>query len=136
MTQVNDEMMVECDQAYDKAKHQIARFAAMKNKPGNPGEGKMEPAATKPPAPKAVNANQSAQSHSFRIKIDADEVRLSHILQLKAIFADHRGSTPVQIDFNGGGTVIATLKIDHPWGINPDVNFKNALKNLKVVSEC
>lgn len=136
LTQVNDEMMVECDQAYDKAKHQIARFAAMKNKPGNPGEGKMEPAATKPPAPKAVNANQSAQSHSFRIKIDADEVRLSHILQLKAIFADHRGSTPVQIDFNGGGTVIATLKIDHPWGINPDVNLKNALKNLKVVSEC
>lgn len=137
LTQVNDEMMVECDQAYDKAKHQIARFAAIKKATVN-GEGKMETSA-KHPAPKAANekltATHTAATQPFRIKVNIDEVRLSHIVRLKTLFGNHRGSTPVHIDFDAKGTIIAALKIEHPWGINPDERLKAALKEMKVMIE-
>lgn len=131
LMQVNDEMMAECDQAYDKAKHQIARFAAIKNKPVKPGEGKPQMAASKQPIVKADAPAPSAIAEAYRIKVDVEKVRLSHILQLKALFAEHRGDTPLHIDFHDKDKSVATLKIGQPWGVTIDSAFKEALKNLQ-----
>jgi hypothetical protein len=34
----------------------------------------------------------------------------------------------------GAGQLIATLKIDHPWGIAANIDFKSALKKLPMLS--
>lgn len=140
LTQVNDQMMVECDQAYDKAKHQIARYAAMKSKTAQNSEGKVEsnsipPARAEPSASKPIaQAKGPTMNKSILLKIDADNIRLSHILQLKAIFAEHRGATPVEIAFEGSGQSIAALKIDSSYGVTPSSDLSNALKQIAGVT--
>lgn len=135
LTQVNDQMMIECDQAFDKAKHQIARFAAMKSKSNGSSDQKPDPktnsAPNKQPMPKQT---PQPSAPAFNIKINADEIRLSQILELKNILADHHGSTPLHIEFTGSGQAIAMLKVDHPWGITPSLELKNALKSISAIS--
>jgi DNA polymerase-3 subunit alpha len=132
LTQVSDQMMVECDQAYDKAKHQIARFAAMKNK-SNEGPKKQPTGKAPMMDQKSLSAKNGTESQ-FRMKGDADVLRLSHILQLKALFEQYRGNTPLQIHFEGSGRGIANLKIESRWGVTPSDEFKQALKAIPGIS--
>jgi DNA polymerase-3 subunit alpha len=142
LTQVNDQMMVDCDLAYDKAKHQIARYAAMKSKNAQNSEAKNEAK----PETDSANSKTSASNttkHSPKVeivnkvppmnkpillKIDADNIRLSVILKLKELFAEHRGTSPLEINFEGDGRSIASLKIDSTYGITPSNEFNNAIK--------
>lgn len=100
LSQANDAMVDACDQAFDKAKQQANRFAYAKPK----AEAKPKEAMKAPSGP-------------CMLKVDADSVRLSHILLLKTLFEKHRGSTPVQVDFVVGDKAIATVHIDSAWGV-------------------
>ncbi len=136
LTQANDAMMEACDNAYDKAKLQAARFA--KNKAA---------AAEKPPSnipQKNANASQKNEKKApaqtkvtavkrISIQIDADEARLSHILDLKAAFDKERGETPVKIEFVSKERTIADLMIDPPWGIELTSGLQSQIKLIKSV---
>ena len=129
LSQVNEALAEECDQAYDKAKHQVQRFAAMRSKPGYKEKGKMEnEASSGGPAKNSTNAPSIPQK--ILVKINADILRISHIMTLKKIFSDHRGSIPVQIDFEGEGRIIASINIGIKWGIDFNANFEKALSEL------
>ncbi len=132
LTQVNDQMMIECDQAYDKAKHQIARYAAVKSKStqNNESKGGSSPTPSKP----IVMGKVPIMDKAIHLKIDADNMRFSNILKLKALFAEHRGMTPLEICFEGQGKPIALLKIDSPHGVTPSDDFTNAVKEIQGVA--
>lgn len=103
LTRVDESLMNACDLAYEKAAHQVAKFAQYK-------KAEKKQAAEKP---QPMKTEQSL----FIVKCDADKVRLSHILQLKRLFAEHRGSTPVQLDFHVGDSLLASIHIESKWGI-------------------
>jgi DNA polymerase III subunit alpha len=140
LSQVSDQLMEECDQAYDKAKHQAARYAAIKNKQaqspgGNPkmDSPKITPANTTPnktvdPIPK--KGAEDVKGDVVMLKGNADALRLSQILKLRNLFEKHRGTTPIHIDFVGSGQTIAALKIGSQWGITLSNDFKSALKEI------
>lgn len=120
-----DEKMVEaCDQAFDRAKHQAARFAHMKAnaKP----EAAKEKAAAKPAAPSAAKG----APNKITMKLNADTMRLSHILQIKKVVEEKRGNIPLCLEFEGGGSPIAALHIDARWGITYDASTLSLLRAL------
>lgn len=107
LTLANEEMMDACDKAYDKAKHQAARFAAQKSAAKNT-----------PAKPKPLEGEKTMHKpERLVIKLDADQTRLSHILSLKRVFEKHRGSIPVEVLFYSGERSVATLHIEGKWGV-------------------
>lgn len=133
LTRANEEMIEACDRAYDKAKHQAAKFAHIKN----------QPKASTPNQPKAKNMNgtekesvqtkQGSKIKSVNIKMDADHARLSHVLHLKKLFTQHRGDVPVQIHLQAGGGTLAILHIDSKWGIASYDAVKQPLSELSSI---
>lgn len=70
----------------------------------------------------SVSVQKVEQGNEFnqpclRLKVDADTVTLGHIVDIKEIFSQHRGTTPVQISFEVQGQQIATLDIETRWGV-------------------
>lgn len=121
-----DEAMIDaCDQAFDKAKHQVARLAfgkaAGKAKETKTTSQKMEDkkklTVSKPQGP-------------FVLRINIANARLSHILKMKAIMAEHRGTVPVQIDFLHADKPVASLHIDSQWGVIPSQQLTEAINNV------
>jgi DNA polymerase-3 subunit alpha len=144
-----DEAMIHaCDQAFDKAKHQIARFSQMransaqkapgakensKEKPKGDTETKNSPKEVKMPAANGTAA--PAKVSTMSIRVDADTIKLSHILSLKQLFEKHRGTTPVAIDFECGSRVLATLQIDTKWGVSPSPQLHQEIQGIPSVKK-
>lgn len=119
-----DESMVDaCDQAFDKAKHQVARFAQMKASQKNDNKDKPAPAKAAPtPAKPSVK--------KIILKLNADNMRLSNIVQIKKFIESRRGDTPLCLEFEGGGVPIAALHIEARWGITYEPSLLDQLRKL------
>jgi DNA polymerase-3 subunit alpha len=124
LTRADETMINACDQAYDRAKMQTARFSQHK-KDSHKAKPMQIHIQTQNPALKKV----------FSLTFNAKQGRLSHLLKLKHIFAKHRGQTPVQLDFHAEGVCLATLHIDARWGINPSQPFLEALNDFLGIIE-
>lgn len=109
LTQANEAMIEECDRAYDKAKHMVSRMAILQAK----GQGQEKKESAKKSKPEALMSKKGP----LLLKLEADQVHLSHIMKLKKLFSEHRGDTPVQIQFLVQGKEIGCLSIDSKWGI-------------------
>ncbi len=124
LTKANEEMICACDKAYDKAKHQVAKFSQMKNNAAkNPAEKKT------PPIKEAIAMK------TISIRLNANSTRLSHILKLKKIIHEHHGTQPVEVHFYHEAKLLATLQIDQKWGVTGDESFIQRLKELGCVLE-
>lgn len=124
LTHANEAMIEACDQAYDKAKHQAAKFghakkAAAKQGGSDPQRGKE----LKKALPESVKT-------AIVLKIEAENVRLSHILKLKKMFETHRGDVPVHLDFWGEGRSLAAIHIDSKWGVAMTAKFQEELQEF------
>lgn len=114
LTKANEEMIASCDQAFDKIKLQTERYAAIKHQPK---QDKM--------------ADSKTPSHPpFSFKLPLDKVPLSLILKLKKLFAEHRGQSPVHIEFSREGAPFASLEIDSKWGVKVTEAFKANLAEI------
>jgi DNA polymerase-3 subunit alpha len=122
LTQANEAMMEACDRAFDRAKAQAARFA--KKTPAPAGSA---------PAPKPTQPKETLVKQLLTVTVDADQARLSHVLDLKALFEKQRGSTPVKIEFHSQGRSVADLHIDPPWGVDCTQALQAAVKAVKCV---
>ncbi|MBA3815096.1 MAG: DNA polymerase III subunit alpha [Parachlamydiaceae bacterium] len=137
LTQANEAMIEACDLAFDKAKHQVAKFAHHKS-----SAAKASTASTKAKTEsvkqvvktkvKEVVAAPTKMQDPLILKIDADEARLSHILNLKRIFEAHRGDVPVQVEFLIQEHAIATVHIDTNWGVKVTPELHDALRSHKI----
>jgi DNA polymerase-3 subunit alpha len=124
LTQADEQMIRDCDEAFDKAKAQAARFAAMKERGAKTGEKKAEAKA----AP--VKEEQPKKLH---LSLKADLTRHTSILKLKNLFEDHRGTSPIQIDFQTPQGTLASLQIDARWGVHDTPELLDKLKALPYV---
>lgn len=124
LTNANEEMMQACDAAYDKAKQNNIRFNSDKNKQNNRLAHGSELQADK----NKIKEKETPMSHTpVLIKLNANTTRLSHILHLKKLFAEHRGTQPVHISFCIGDKEIAAVHIDQRWGVHSTPEFQKKL---------
>jgi len=117
LTQVNEATVEACDLAFDKAKMNANKFF----KGRVPAKEKTEPAKTQ--------ENISA----MKVSINVDAAKLSHILQLKALFREHSGDAPVELDFQKNGSSLGYLSIEKNWGITPSEQLKAKILTLSSV---
>jgi DNA polymerase-3 subunit alpha len=123
LTKVDGAMITACDNAYDKAKMQV----------------KMNELREKNPKPKMENkpmekAKEEKKQDSFLyLSVDADEVRLSHILNLKELFRSSSGSTPVRIEFISKGSSLGNVNIQDNWGVSTSAQLEEKIKQIASV---
>ncbi len=121
LTVVNEAMVDACDVAFDKAKCQAMRFAKMKAASGDESKSLKKP---------VIKKEIEKKVKMLSVKFDADQMRLSHILQIKKMFAKKRGTTPVMIEFLSQNRSVGTLHIDTKWGISIDELLQMNIKNV------
>lgn len=112
LTAANEAMIAACDHAFDKAKMQALRFSQAKK-----SEAKKAPKPEK----------QMKVLDILTLKMDLDTTRLSRIIELKELFAEHRGATPVTIEFHSNQAHVASLQIDSRWGVVVSAGLLEAL---------
>lgn len=122
LTQADEGMIEACDRAYDKAKHQAKLMYHAKN--AKPAQEAKKGADMK------VKVVEEKKSENLLIRVDANQTRLSHILQFKNLFNQHRGQIPVQIHFHTENTPFATLHIDSQWGVNFTDQLQQQLREI------
>lgn len=120
LTKVDGAMITACDNVYDKAKMQV----------------KLNELREKNPKPKTENKpmekakEEKKQASLLYLSVDADEVRLSHILTMKEIFRSSSGSTPVRIEFVSKGGSLGNVRIQDNWGITANAQLEEKLKQI------
>lgn len=122
LTRADEAMITACDTAFDKAKHQAGRSFRSKQ-----SSVPQQPPTTPQKSMPKTNAKQ------FHIEVDADKMHLSHVLQLKALFAQHRGEVPVKVHFQASAQSIAHLHIDAKWGVAPTAVLHEAVRSVPSV---
>lgn len=114
LTQADEKMSDECDQAYDKAKRNAA-FRA---------RGNFAAKSTK------KEKSMPAQPKKIVIQLDADQTQMSHILKIRDLIASHHGEIPLHLTFAGGGKNLADLHLDPASKIEGGPKFEKALKDI------
>lgn len=112
LTRANEEMIAACDTAYDRAKFQVVRQAQRKA------------------AQKVAKSQEKKEIKQVLVKLDVHRARLSHVLEIKKIFSEHRGTTPLKLKFVVEESTLATLHIDSKWGITSDPQVKSKLQKI------
>lgn len=118
LTKANEEMMLACDQAYDKAKQQAQRMQAVKLAQ-----------AAKPQVKKEKEMQEKPEKPHI-VKLPLDKLRMSQLVLLKNIFENHRGKTAVTLQFMHEDRIHAELEIESKWGIQMTPSFQNELSSF------
>ena len=132
LTQVSDAMVESCDTAFDKAKQQAAKFSQYKANANN-NQKKQEGQAPMNKKEKPKPPEEKAKPKLLLIRADLESMRLSHIMNMKKLFENNRGETPVQIEFHSNGRGHATLHIDSNWGVNAHEDFHKQILSLPAI---
>ncbi|HAZ15413.1 MAG TPA: DNA polymerase III subunit alpha [Parachlamydiales bacterium] len=80
----------------------------------------------------AFKTNGRAQETSVKLflSLDADSVRLSHILQLKKLFRSLPGPTPLHLEFYSQEKKVGDVVIAPPWGVEATAQLEEDLKKV------
>ena len=120
LTKVDGAMITACDNAYDKAKMQVKlselREKSSKNKIDKPASDKGKEEKKVPTL--------------LYMKLDADIIKLSHILALKEVFRSFSGNTPVRLEFVSQEGSLGFVKIDANWGVTVSPQLEDKLKKI------
>lgn len=111
----DEKMIRECDLAYDKARMQakMSAFRSQKQQKKNTSKKKEQEVIK-----------------TLVVHCDASCLRLSHILQIKKIFRNFAGSSPIQMTFFSEDKPLGNLAIDSKWGVQLTSELKNQLALL------
>ena len=77
--------------------------------------------------PSRFNEVESFQKKLF-VQFDAEQMHLSDVLKLKAIFLSMPGPIPVQIDFIAGEKKVGVVEIGREWGIAYSESLKQQIQ--------
>ncbi|MDX8431074.1 MAG: DNA polymerase III subunit alpha [Candidatus Algichlamydia australiensis] len=109
LTHVGEETIRAADAAYDQAK-------------SNPIPDKRRP--------KPKEEKKEEKKNAIEIHLDADVMRLSHVLKLKQIFHEHAGGDDVQLRFFSGENRVGSIEIDEGWGVTWDPEIEKKITQL------
>ena len=119
LTKADEEMVRECDLAYDKARMQAKMSALRKQQPKREGLQRKK--------------TKEETMRTLILKLDADRMHLSHVLQLKQIFRDSSGKSGVELEFFSGEKQVGKISIESTWGVELTQELKNHLETLPAV---
>lgn len=120
LTKVDEAMIRACDQAYERAKMN-AKMQGIREKKNEESAKAMKKA--EPPKPQ----------RPIKLIIDANSMRLSHVLELKKLFRNHSGKSPVKIEFTNQKRSLGVLSIDAAWGITLNEQIVAQLQQIPCV---
>lgn len=83
----------------------------------------------RPKKPKMSEKMEKSQG-PVKVQIDARKCQMSQILSLKDLLRRHSGSESVEVAFHIEGSVIATVQIGSPWGVEPSDALFEALRKF------
>jgi DNA polymerase III subunit alpha len=130
LTKVDENMLKACDMAYDRAKTQ-AKAAEMKER--FHGSGKSSASTAKEEKKKETDMKKNAR---LKIMIDADQARLSHVVELKHIFRSNPGRIPVCIEFHSNSGRLGSLQIVEEWGVQFNDEIEQKLNKIISIKNC
>ncbi|MBN2479446.1 MAG: DNA polymerase III subunit alpha [Parachlamydiales bacterium] len=113
LSNASDKMIKTADDMFDKLKNNIKSFDYTKKKKNG----------TKNPL------NEEIAMHLI-IKLDANKIKFSNILQLKKLIRLNPGKTSIEVEFLSNDLKVGNLEIDSKWKIKMDDNFKNKIMNV------
>lgn len=118
LSKVDEDAVKACDLAYDRARmtSKMAQFRDSKKS--------MQP----------VSPPKKEEKKMVHLKVDADLIKLSHILQLKELFRTHPGKMRIDIEFQRKGAASSHLLINDPWGINWNEQLEKELAAFPFIS--
>lgn len=120
---VNEETVRLCDEAYEKAKA-MQQVAELKERRQN----QFGKSTTSKEASKVVAVEK--QVPSVHISLDMHKAKLSHIVEMKKVFQEVAGSSPVVINFLVQNRKKGTLRIAKEWGITWGVKAQALLEKI------
>ncbi len=124
LSSANEAMVEECDRIFDKIKMQTNRSY---------GKGAKMKNQTKESIKKTVLKPEKIPQKHISIKFDMAKGGFSHIIRLKQLFEEHRGDSPVNIDFLAGERLVASLSIETHWGVTATSRFYDALRSFSCI---
>ena len=86
-------------------------------------------------APKEKQPPKKEEVKKLFLKIDADQVRFSHILELKKVFRSCPGSSSIEIEFFSQEKKIGMLGIDSGWGVQITASLEEQIKHIASVKD-
>lgn len=123
LTHANEEMIQACDLAYDRARMQ-KKISQMQGK--------------KSSMSKETDKRKSAATEKKRlvIKLNALEMRLSHILELKQILRQQPGKSEITLEFWSKDRQVGEVHIEPTWGVNITAELAETLnKTPSILSQ-
>lgn len=114
LTQVDEEKIKNFDNVYDRAKYR--RKAKMYKK---------NPAVEKKKVFKMLS-----------LKLDADNIKFSHVLMLKKVLRENRGDIPVDLFFFSNTKLVGQIHIASSWGVDWQQELQGQLKEVPYLMAC
>jgi DNA polymerase-3 subunit alpha len=111
LTKADEQMMKLCETAFDQLKVQQKNMARRDKKPP------------------AKQEKKEMKGKVF-LKLNADQVRHSHVLHLKKLFRSYPGSMPIVLEFLSSNRTLAHVVIDARWGVALDNDLEQELRKL------
>lgn len=120
LSRVDETMIQECDLAYDKARMQ-AKMNQFRKKNHRQKKDKVASRGTE---------QKKGVAKMLKLKLNANLMRLSHVLELKKIFHRHTGKSEIQMEFWSGEKRVGTISIESTWGVELTAELKEQLEVL------
>ncbi len=115
LTKANEHMVKDCDHAYDKAKLQVKMSQ----------DREKRAVAVKNP-----NVAPKEEVKMITLKINIDQVRLTHFLKLKELFRASGGATPIHLEFYSNENKVSRIAIPPQWGVEWNKKLEEDLKQI------
>ncbi len=109
LTRADEAMIAACDVAYDKAKSQASR-----------------PRRTKPRS----QPEKQPVTKSLTLLLDADQLRISHLLELKQTLQEAAGPAPVTLEFRSGDRPLSRVHLPEGQGVKPSAQLERSLAKI------
>ncbi len=111
LTLIQEEDLSQIDELYKKHKAQLKSFKKHQIK----------------------SASMEKEKKLLHVLIDADQMRLTHILDLKKLFQKYSGSSKIKLSFESHQKTIGSILIDESLGVNGDPNLVHDLKQISQI---
>jgi DNA polymerase-3 subunit alpha len=122
---MDERAIKECDDLYDQLRNRQEFFEKrQKNGKGLAKEKKEKEESS------LDKKQEKKMAQEIVIQVNADTMRLSHILELKNLLHASLGPTPVLVEFMSQNKRIAHLKIAPPWGIQYEENIGKKIQMI------
>lgn len=132
LMKADEAMILSCDEAFDRAKHQVERFAKLRAL--DKSESKKESASsTKNDSPQKNKAKPGPSMSSklkFNLLLDVDKIRFSEILKLKELIREAPIGVLSRIDFLKNKQVMAHLHLHGNVFESRMTEFEERVKEL------